>query len=319
MDAKPIDYSVLSRPVTLKEVWKHSTYSIPGGSSLVGVGLVAVVVAPLIALIGLQRKAALVYILFWVTLGIGLFVLLAWLYMRGVRNSIRLERFAQANGWEFIPTTTTKEQGTIFQIGGERHTDRVISGQYKGHEFWFGTHCYMTGSGKNRRAHVTGVLNLALTRAVPHVVIDGRQNRLPLGGEFDRSQQLQLEGDFGKYFRVYCPKDYERDVLYFLTPELMQVLVDMNDRYDVEMLERELYFYTSREVRANEKQLRDIFSVIDTVGGEVAENTQRYQDWRVAKGLNQIAPPGMRLKRSIWPQIIAAIVVLAYLILAFAR
>ncbi len=319
MDTKPIDYSVLSRPVTLQEIWKHSTYSIPGGSSLVGVGLAAVVFAPLVAVVNLHGKTALGYAAFWAIMGLGVFGLIAWLYMRGVKNSIRLERFAKANGWEFKPTATTDEQGTIFQLGGERHSDRVISGQYKGREFWFGTHYYTTGTGKNRHVHVTGVLNLALTRAVPHVVIDGRQNRLPLGGEFNRSQQLELEGDFNKYFTVYCPKDYERDALYFLTPELMQVLVDMNDKYDVEMLGQELYFYAPAEMGANEKQLRDIFNIIDTVGGEVSENTQRYQDWRVAKGLNQIAPPGMHLKRSIWPQIIALIVVIAYLIAAFVR
>ncbi len=319
MDAKPIDYSVLSRPVTLKEIWNHSTYSVPAGFTLTATGIVAVIGGALIPLHGPKGSLAVAYTLFWLLFGTTILAVVAWLYIRGVKSSIRLERFAKANNWTFIPTMMTKEQGTIFQIGDERHTDRIISGQYKGREFWFGTHYYTTGSGKNRHMHVTGVLNLALTRAVPHVVIDGRQNRLPLGSEFDRSQQLELEGDFNKYFKVYCPKDYERDALYFLTPELMQVLVDMNDKYDVEMIDRELYFYTPSDMRANEEQLRNIFSMIETVGGEVSENTQRYQDWRVAKGLNQIAPPGMRLKRSIWPTVIAAAVVLTYLILAFVR
>jgi hypothetical protein len=309
-----IDYSDLNRPVTAKDIWGYRSYSIPGGSSLIGVAFVALLIAPPIAFVGLHGKTAFTYALIWVTFGAGMLGLIAWLYVRGVVNSIRLERFAKTNGLEYHKRIVPAEQGIIFQLGSERHSDQVISGQYNGRDFWFGTHYYTIGSGKNRRTVASGVLNVTLPRAVPNVIIDGRQNRLPIGGEFDRSQRLELEGDFNNYFTVYCPKNYERDVLYFLTPELMQALVDMNDKFDVEMLDHELYFYSKSTIKPDEQHLRDLFKVIDDIGGEVSENTQRYQDWRVTKGLDVVAPEGMRLKRSIWPTVIALTIFFLYML-----
>ena len=39
-----------------------------------------------------------------------------------------------------------------------------------------------------------------------------------------RTQVLSLEGDFDRYFTLYCPKEYERDALYVFTPDLMALL-----------------------------------------------------------------------------------------------
>ncbi len=38
--------------------------------------------------------------------------------------------------------------------------------------------------------------------------------------------ELELEGDFGKHFELHVPAGYERDALYVLTPDVMQVLID---------------------------------------------------------------------------------------------
>lgn len=37
---------------------------------------------------------------------------------------------------------------------------------------------------------------------------------------------LSLEGDFDRYFTLYCPGDYERDALYVFTPDLLALLID---------------------------------------------------------------------------------------------
>lgn len=240
-------------------------------------------------------------------------------YLFRIRMGILFKRFADANGLEYRATHNPDEKGSIFQIGRERHSEGVISGRYAGRTFWFGTHFYTIKAGKYDQTIGTAVINIELPRAVPHVIIDGRQNRLPLGGEFDRSQRIELEGDFGKYFTVYCPKDYGRDVLYFLTPELMQALVDLNDKFDIEMLDHELYLYSRSILKPSELQLSEIFTIIEKLGGEVVENTERYQDWRVAKGLDVVAPSGMRLKRSFWPGLVAMIVFIAYVISIFVN
>ncbi|MEK9196085.1 MAG: hypothetical protein AAB914_01825 [Patescibacteria group bacterium] len=113
------------------------------------------------------------------------------------------------------------------------------------------------------------------------------------------SQKIELEGDFYKHFDVYVPKNYERDMLYFVTPELMSILADKGFDYDVEVLDDELYIYkdTFFDFNNNE-EIENIFMIIESVGGEFSDNVRLYADERVAnRSSNVVAQQGRRLKR----------------------
>lgn len=238
-----------------------------------------------------------------------------WFYIRSLKKRIRMQRFAEQNNFLYYDRTKPEEQGDVFRRGRDQKALEVVSGSWQGHPFWFGNFYYTVGSGKRTRTIRVGVLNITLPRAVPYVVLDGRQNTMDIAGSIDTSQKLELEGDFNTHFTVYCPKDYERDVLYFLTPELMQALVDMDDMFDAEVVGKELYFYTKKEIKPDETLLRNLFKIIPTIGGEIVENTKRYQDWRIDKKLASVAPAGLTLKKSIWPTIVGAILIIMYLLL----
>lgn len=240
-----------------------------------------------------------------------------WWYRHNIKKRVQLQRFAEVNRFTYYDRTKPEEQGDVFRRGRDHKAVGVISGSHKGHSFWFGNFYYTIGSGKQTRTLRVGVLNVTLPRAVPYVVLDGRQNTMDIAESINTSQKLELEGDFNTHFTVYCPKDYERDVLYFLTPELMQALVDMNDIFDAEIVGKELYFYTKKEIVPDEAFLQNLFNLLPTIGGEVVENTERYQDWRVDKKLTTVAPAGLTLKRSIWPSTIGIIVVIVYLLMFF--
>src|SRR5690606_7535742 len=106
----------------------------------------------------------------------------------------------------------------------------------------FGNLRYVTGSGKSRSVHQWGFLAVGLDRRLPHMVLDSRANNRMLGlsnlpAGFRRDQILSLEGDFDRYFTLYCPKEYERDALYVFTPDLMALLIDEAAPYDVEVVD----------------------------------------------------------------------------------
>ncbi|HEX8762388.1 MAG TPA: hypothetical protein VF733_01380 [Candidatus Saccharimonadales bacterium] len=312
MDNKQLNYSPLGGRVGIKDYVNYDSQEHLNG--LMIYGFITCILAVIISLPFMgSGEAPAVGILTFLT-GLVMLSIGFWLYIFTLHGAILFKRFADINGMEYRSSFTPEEKGIIFQLGRDRHSERVVSGQYRGREFWFGTHYYTIRSGKYEQTIPTAVINVTLPRAVPHVILDGRQNHLQLGREFDRSQRFELEGDFGKYFTVYCPKDYERDVLYFLTPELMQVLINLDDKYDIEVIDHELYLYSGSRIKPSEKQINDIFTLIDTLGGEISENTERYRDWRVAKGLDTVAPAGMQLKRSFWPGVISVVVLIAYII-----
>lgn len=318
MDNKqPIDFSSFSQRVGFGELRAYARGS--RNAAIAGV-IITVVIISIFGLVAylVAGPAATSSVGFLVMGGVlGLFALLILITsVREARKGVRMQRFALANGFTYAATQpSTGETGSIFDIGRAHHTDKVISGAYGSHPFWFGTHVYTIGSGKNARTISTGVLAVSLPRAVPRVIVDGRQNTMHAAQEVDRSQRLELEGDFGKYFTVYCPKDYERDVLYFLTPELMQLLIDMDDKFDMELVGNKMYFYSDREILPNEAAIKNLFTVISQLAGEVVENTARYQGWRADKHVASVAPAGLQLKKRIWPSVIAVVFLILYLVL----
>lgn len=239
------------------------------------------------------------------------------IHLRRIKEGIRVRRFAEANGFTFEEKMVRQEAGSVFNVGRSRSTRLVVGGMYAGHPFWFGKHRYVIRSGKSQREITTGVVAVTLPRALPYVMLDGRQNTHYLGSDLDRSQRLELEGDFNKYFVVYCPKDYERDVLYFLTPELMQAMIDMDDVFDIEIIGNTMYFYRYKEIPLNETELKKVFLILEKIGGEVVENSSRYQDHRVDKAVGTVAPEGLRLKKSVWPMIIGGIATVVFLYLHY--
>jgi hypothetical protein len=122
---------------------------------------------------------------------------------------------------------------------------------------------------------------------------------------------LSLEGDFDRYFTLFCPKQYERDALYVFTPDLMALCIDEVAPFDVEIVDDWMFVYSPRAFRMDDPALLDrLFRIIDVVGSKALRQTSRYHDDKAAVPFpaNVVAPSGQRLRRR-FP--VAAIVILA--------
>lgn len=87
------------------------------------------------------------------------------------------------------------------------------------------------------------VIQIPLHRQLPHIVFDskrmrGRQMRF----DFDKDQQIHLEGNFDTYFDTYFPAHYEIDLLSIITPEVMQTLMTAAG-FDIEIYNDHLKLY----------------------------------------------------------------------------
>jgi len=326
-----IDYSALTDPVSKQEVatFKAETRASGatwGSGALVqglAIGCAALVIAAVaIVLVGTfvsvsvnafaasGSPTSLVGVVFPLLFLAGLVAL----SVAGIRSALgmgnwekwmRLSRFAAANQLVFSPSDPDPQYpGAIFGQGRSRKTldhlrsvtDRFLD---------IGNYQYVTGSGKNSTTHNWGFMALHLDRRLPHMVLDSTANNSWFGtnlpSTFTKDQALSLEGDFDRYFTLYCPKEYERDALYVFTTDLMALLVDEAAPFDVEIVDDWMFVYSSKRFDPTSAALyQRLFRIIDTVGAKTLSQTDRYVDERVGTfAANTVAPQGQRLKKGV--------------------
>jgi hypothetical protein len=232
---------------------------------------------------------------------------------------MRLDRFAQRNGMVFSPMDAEPQYpGAIFRRGGSA-VDHMLSAQ--GRFFDMGNYQYVVSNGKNSYTVTWGFMAFKLDRRLPHMVMDSKSNNSVFGSNlpasFDRSQVLSLEGDFDRWFTLYCPAQYERDALYVFTPDLMALLIDEAAPFDVEVIDDWMFVYSSRAFTMTWPGLYErLFRILNTVGNKTLTQTDRYQDDRVAAPFvaNIVAPPGTRLRSGLPRGLVAVLIVVGVML-----
>lgn len=238
-------------------------------------------------------------------------------------KAMRLEGFATANTLRYSTHSANPSYpGTIFGLGHSRAAiDHVTASS--GRFLDIGSYRYKTGSGKEEVTHTWGFMALSLDRSLPHMILDSKANNGLFGSSnlpaaFSKSQVLSLEGDFDRYFTLYCPREYERDALYVFTPDLMALLIDEAAPYDVEIIDNWMFVYSSvRLDPLSPATYQRMFRIVDTVGAKTLSQTDRYVDERVGSfASNIVAPQGRRLKRgvSVFSIVFGAVFVLIWLV-----
>ncbi len=184
-----------------------------------------------------------------VALGIGI---AAWSSFRRRRvERYRLSRFAAANHMTYEDQVDDPPlPGMIFTLGRSRKAEQLVRG-HSPRFVEFGNYQYTTGSGKNSTTHKWGYVAVKLDVPLPNIVLDALGNNALFGtnlpASFQKEQRLSLEGDFDKYFTLYCPAGYEQDALYLFTPDIMARFIDNAAQLDVEIVDDWLFLYTKRE------------------------------------------------------------------------
>jgi len=117
---------------------------------------------------------------------------------------------------------------------------------------------------------------------------------------------------------LYCPKDYERDALYIFTPDLMALLIDHGNKFDLEIVDDRLYLYLYGGFNfTTSTHLKLIFKALELVGLRMNRQT-RYADAQVGnRAANIIAMPGRRLKRGYMSVLITILIGLIVFIVRF--
>lgn len=149
------------------------------------------------------------------------------------------------------------------------------------------------GEYKSKELYYTAV-EYKLHRKLPHLVFDSKKARgRQFKSVFLKSQRLSLEGDFNKYFDIYSPLFYHIDVLSFITPEVMQAMINLKD-YDIEIKEDSLICFSpileNKEIETFRKKVENLYYHLNN-------NLDTYRDQRLdyASGKKNVSDFGRSL------------------------
>ncbi len=225
--------------------------------------------------------------------------------VNGAQRRLKLERFCDRNQFSYVEDLKQIDQpGLIFNEG---HSRLITAGLVSNHIGFreIANYRYTVGSGKNSQTYNYGFIRIKLPRKLPNMVLDAKSNNTfgrfsNLPDTFSSGQRLKLEGSFDKYFNLYVPKGYETDALYIFTPDVMQAVVYLGAKYDMEVIGDDLYVYSSHKFKLTDAgRLKKLIDLAAKLQAEFDEQADYYADERVGnRSANVVAPAGQHLKTS---------------------
>lgn len=215
-------------------------------------GLIALPMLGVAISLGLRSGSSMLFLpvvlVFVAIVVIGIIVFVSHRRRRAARY--RISQFAAANNMTYEDHVSSPPlPGMIFSLGSSRQSNQLVRG-HSPRFVEFGNYQYTVKSGKNSTTYRWGYVAVKLDVPLPNIVLDALGNNTigtNLPASFRKDQQLSLEGDFNRYFTLYCPQGYERDALYLFTPDIMARFVDSAAQLDVEIVDDWLFLYTKRE------------------------------------------------------------------------
>jgi hypothetical protein len=290
-----LDTAALTEPVRPQRVRAHAkqlkknrplTLGSTIGSGLLGCVILAAIVLFGVLLTDLTRLPAGVPIaLAAFALVLAAVAFLWWKVGQRLRadrvGRYRLQNFAAANDMTYHDEVADPgHPGMIFAIGGERISTNVLRTS-SAPLIEFGHHQYIVHTGDHAMTHHWGYVAITLDVTLPHIVLDAVGNNSILGSSlptsFGSAQRLSLEGDFDRYFELYCPEGYERDALYLFSPDVMARFVDTGALFDIEIVDNTLFLYTGPAVVTLSPSMWEwLFDTVTALNAKLA----RWERWR---------------------------------------
>ena len=227
-----------------------------------------------------------------------------WNLNRRWRRRRAAADLAIARGWHYnFAWDPADFPATLFRTGRQAWVENV-SHLHEPRLIEAGNHSYMTTEGPRARREI-GFVSIELDRTLPHMYLASTQRAAGGGNRpyplpFPSDQRLSLEGDFDRWFRLYCPREYERDALYILTPDVMALMIDEAPGFDIEVIDNQMFLIARHPFDMTDKRVFDFAQRVSaTLGNKTAHQSAGYRDERSADAAF-IDESGARLRTGRW-------------------
>ena len=221
-------------------------------------------------------------------------------YVFSTIRRLRLLRFALDNGFRYAATREpSQEQGMMFGMSSPTVvSDTLTISDALSISAYNYTYSY---GGRGDTTYYVNFAKIRLSRSVPSIYIDGKKNMIGIDVSNFAVQKVNLEGDFGNYFSVYAPPQYQVDALQLLTPDVMALLSDHGTNYDYELVDGYLYVYAKANTLYAPDRVRNLLKMTMLLFLELNKQAGVYSDARVAStNTGNIAPQGASVRTRFW-------------------
>ncbi|MEO5690934.1 MAG: hypothetical protein ABIQ64_01990 [Candidatus Saccharimonadales bacterium] len=303
---KKFDYSVIAVPVPYDQARREVT-EIPKqfkNARIAFIGIGVLLVVQIIVMRAYEHLQIIPLLLVPYALVAGYFY---WKFRRDIQRIAGIYRFASANDMHAIASSSSDQYpGTLFNDGHTREVVMALRTKDDKEPIEIGNYRFVTGHGRSARNHDFTYMLIKLDKVLPHIFIDSKSNNSfwnrEHASDYAKSQHLQFEGDFNKYFKALVPEDYGRDANYIFTPDVLQALLQYGKEYDFELMGDTLIMFKRGQVNlADPKNLEVMLSKVTMFATKFRKQTKLYKDDRVVtEAMGTIAPEGKKL-RSAFP------------------
>ena len=234
---------------------------------------------------------------------VGTGALVGWLIVVGGRKArqaederrYRFSNFARANAMEYLPEVPKPPlPGIIFDPARSNAIARDVVRGREPRMVEFGNYEYVVSTGKSTHTVRKGYVAIRVDNLLPHIILDARMNDPAFGsnlGLLQKQQRLSLEGDFDRFFTLYCPTGYEVDALYLFTPDIMLRMMTQAAVLDVELVDNWVFFYSPEDLSTLRPEMWEwLFSLVHAMLQKLAQ-WERWRDDRLA-GIPRRPIPG---------------------------
>lgn len=258
-----VDYSPLNE---MRGAWKRilqSTFHLPVPLTL-GIAL-------------LLMMLSMVFLPGMAVVGIGV-----WVYFRNYtkERSRVWRKFAELNGWQ-VTLASAANVGIvppgIANQGHSRVLGDIVHAEFDNHICDIFTYQFTKGSGKSSHTYYYTIARVSLSSQFPHIILDSKKS-WTVQEHGTANQHISLEGDFDKYFFLYCADNEQIDALSIITPDVMRVLIASNQSQDIEIISTSLYFMTSG-TKMSPETLPQLLDSVNKLADQIAHRSQtlRYE------------------------------------------
>lgn len=169
------------------------------------------------------------------------------------------KQFAEINGWQYKQWGDVKqESGIMFRQGNTRGISNVIEGNIDDRQFKIFNYQFNIGLDKSKKTYYYTVFAFYFHGHFPHIYLNNKHNSYSLNiGEI-----ISLSGEFDKQFSLSVPRKYEIEALQIFTPDVSAAILDGGFSHDIELVDREILFFSDGQINDVEKLEKEFMSAL---------------------------------------------------------
>lgn len=186
-----------------------------------------------------------------------------YLYDKGFKQFLEINKVLSAN----IKTISSNIPPSVKNMSSHHKSSRGAFLPTDHGEVLVYDYAFQTGEGKSTRYHQYAIATLTFDKRYPHIYLDGKVNGRD--DSYSSKQEVRLEGNFNEYFKLFMPDGSAAGSLTVLSPDIMQLFIDIGKPFDIEIKENKLYIISTGKAFIQE-DLKNILTAADGIYNEFA-------------------------------------------------